>query len=99
MTLGSLLVIILWLLTDPDDNIISHLPFGASTIATLVILLKSILYISVWHLTRKAVLDYLDLKTVMQKAMQSPEGAGRVAMSVAIIYVAIAIVIYAATHF
>lgn len=98
MSIGSILVIFLWMITDPDDNIITHLPFGASTIATLVILLKSILYISLLHLSRKALMDYLDLKTVMDKAMQTSEGAGRVFMGVAIVFVAIAITIYAATH-
>ena len=98
MTIGSFLVILLWLFTDPDDNIISHLPFGASTIATIIILLKSVLYVTLLHLARKALMDYLDLKTVMDKAMQTSEGAGRVFMGVAIAMVAIAVTIYAATH-
>jgi hypothetical protein len=99
MTLGSFLVILLWLLTDPDNNIVQHLPFGASTVATLLILLKSVLYVTVLHLSRKALMDYLDLKTVFDRAMQSSEGAGRVFMGVGLVFVAISIVIYSAVRF
>jgi hypothetical protein len=99
MTIGSFLVILLWLFTDPDNNIISHLPFGASTVATIAILLKSILYVTVLHLSRKALMDYLDLKTVFEKAMQTSEGAGQVFIGVGLVFLAIAVTIYAAVRF
>jgi hypothetical protein len=99
MAIGSILVIALWLLTDPDNDIVSHLPFGASTIATLLILLKSVLYVTVLHLSRKALMDYLDLKTVMDKAMQTSEGAGQVFIGVGLVFIAIALTIYAAVRF
>lgn len=95
--LGNLLVIALWLLTDPDTGLITNLPFGASTIATLVILLKSTLYITLLHVSRKALWDYLDLERLYTKAVQTPEGAGYATISVALSLIAIAIVILAAT--
>lgn len=99
MVLGSLLVIALWMVTDPDNNIITHLPFGASTIATLTILLKSVLYVTMLHISAISVTDYLKLKDLSIKAMETPEGAGRVFMGVGLIFIAIALVIYAAVRF
>lgn len=97
MGVGSALVLFIWLLTDPDVGIITHMGFGASTVATLVILLKSVLYVAVLHLSRKALMDYLDLEDVFKKAKETSEGAGRAAMGVGLITIAIAIVMFAAT--
>lgn len=97
MGLGSLLVILLWLLTDPDSGIIQSLPIGGSTIATLVILLKGILYVALLHLSRKALFDYLDMGKLFEVATRSPEGAGKGIIGIAIAMVAIAIVMLAAT--
>ncbi len=99
MTVGTFLVVLLWLLTDPDNNIISHLPYGASTIATIVVLLKTIMYVTVLHLSRRALTDYLDLETVMKKAMEGPTGGGLVFVGIAIIYLALAVLINAAVHY
>jgi len=95
MTVGSILVMFIWLLSDPDTGIIQNLPFGAGAIATLVILLKSILYVGMLHLSRKALLDYIDLAPYFQKAFQTSEGSGRALMAVAIMCVAIALVMIA----
>jgi len=96
MGVGSALVIFIWLLTDPDLGLIDSMTFGAGTFATLVILLKSIVYVAVLHLSRKALMDYLDLETAMKKAMQTSEGAGKVVQGVGLMMIAIAIVILAA---
>lgn len=93
--IGSLLVILLWVLSDPDANIIQSLPVGASTVAMLVILLKAVLYVGVLHLSRKALLDYLDIEQYFKKAFQTPEGAGKALQSVGLICIAISIVILA----
>lgn len=95
--LGSLFVILIWLLTDPDTGLITSLPIGASTVATLVILLKSVLYVGVLHLSRKALCDYLNMEKIFTRAAQSAEGAGLVAISVSLLMIAIAIVMFAAT--
>lgn len=97
MTIGSILVILLALLTDPDLHLIDSMKFGAATVVTLLVLSKTVLYVAALHLSRKALLDYLDLKSLFAKAMQTSEGAGRACMAVAIIFVAIAITIIAAT--
>ncbi len=97
MTLGSILTILLWLLSDPDAGLIENLPFGASTVATLVILLKSIFYVALLHLSRRALIDYINLSDYFTKALQTSEGAGRALVAVSVMCVAISIVMFAAT--
>ena len=97
ITIGSLLVLALWIVSDPDLGLITEMSFGASTIATLVILLKSILYVGLLHFSRKALLDYVDLQKVIEKAVQSSDGAGNVVIGIGLMMIAIAIVMFAAT--
>lgn len=98
MGIGSILVLLIWVLTDPQLGFVQNMSFGASTIATVVLLLKTVLYAGVLHVTRKALMDYLDLEAFFKKAIQSPEGAGSATIAVALIYIAIAITIYAAVN-
>ena len=94
---GGLLTILLWLVTDPNAGIIQNLPFGASTIVTLAVLLRGIWFIALLHIGRRALLDYLDLKHLFVKAEESAEGAGLAIIGVGVIMLAIAVVIVAAT--
>lgn len=93
--IGSLIVLLAWLGTDPDLGLISGLPFGASTLAMIVILSKSVLYVALLHYSRKALLDYLDLKTLLVKASESSQGAGLAMIAVAGIMISISLVILA----
>lgn len=95
---GSLLTVVLLLISDPDGGFVSNLPFGSATAATIVILASSILYIGLLHFARKGLFDYLDLEVFFKKALQTPEGAGYALIAVAIAMVAISIVIFAATN-
>lgn len=97
MVIGTILVTLMWFITDPDLNIVDSMSYGASTVATLLLLLKSILYVSVLHVSRKALFDYIDLMAVYNKAIQNPTGAGYAMMSISVAMVAIAITIFAAT--
>lgn len=94
--IGGTLVIFLYLVTDPNANLIQNLPFGASTIVLLSTLLKSIWYVGFLHFSRLALLDYVNLSPLFRKAEQSPEGAGRALVAVALMMVSISIVILAA---
>jgi len=96
MLIGGLLVLLLGLLTDPDTGLITALSFGAGTIATLIILSKSVLYIGMLHLARKGLIDYIDLEVFFAKALQTSDGASRALIAVAIMMVAIAAVMFAA---
>ena len=95
--LGSILVIVILLLSDPSNGLISNLPFGSGTLSTLIILVTSILYIGLLHFSRKGLLDYLDLEVYFKKALQTPEGAGYALIAVGIMMTAMSIVILAAT--
>lgn len=96
LVVGSFLVISLLLLSDPDSALISELPFGASTLTVLTILVSSVLYIGLLHLARKALVDYIDLEQFFRKAIQTPEGSGLAIIGVGLIMVSISLVILAA---
>lgn len=96
MGIGSVLVILLMILSDPDLNIISGLPVGAGALATIIILVKSVLYVALLHISRKALLDYVDFEVVFKRAMGSSEGAGSFAIAIGLIMISVALVIWAA---
>jgi hypothetical protein len=98
MGLGIFFTLLISLLTDPDTGLVQALPFGAGTVATVVILLKAILYTGLLHITRKGLLDYFNFEEFLNKAKLSSEGAGNAIIGVGLYCVAMAIVIYAATH-
>lgn len=97
MILGTFLVTAIWLITDPASGFIQNLPYGAGLIASIVILLKSIFYVGALHLSRRALMDYLNLQELFLKAKESSNGAGLATVAVGIMMIAIAIVIHAAT--
>ena len=90
---GSLIVLALRLVTDPDVGIIKNLEFGASTLATLVILAKALLYVTLLHYSRKALFDYLDLEEYFIKAKQEPISSAIALVAVSIFAVAISVLI------
>lgn len=92
--IGSIIVILLWLLTDPDLGLIQNLPFGASTVATLVVLSKALLYVTLLHFSRKALFDYVDLSELFDNAKKDKD-SGEALIAIAIFTLAIALVIYA----
>lgn len=96
---AGILVLALYILTDPFFGLIQQLPVGAGTVATLLILLKGLLYASLLHFTRKFVFDYdeADFQSLARKAKESPQGAGFALIGFSIMMVAFAIVVYAAT--
>lgn len=96
MGLGGLLVILILLLSDPDIGFIQNLPFGSSTVSILIILLLTILYAGMLHITRKALFDYIDLSIYFKKALQTPEGAGLALVAVGLSLIAISILFLAA---
>lgn len=95
--IGSLLVLFILILSDPDVKFVQNLPFGAGTLSILIILVSSILYVGVLHFSRKALLDYLDLQELFEKAMKTPEGSGLAIIGIGLIMVSVSLVILAAT--
>lgn len=94
--LGSVLTILVLLMSDPDGGFVKNLPFGAGTLSILITLVISILYIGVLHLARKALADYIDLEQYFKKALQTPEGAGLAIIGVGLMMISIGLVIMAA---
>lgn len=94
--LGSI-VLALSLLTDPDTGLIHGLPFGAGTIATLLILTRGILYAGLLHFTRKGLMDYFDLEEAWELAKETPQGVGLYVIGAGLYTIAMALVIFAAT--
>ena len=95
MGIGSVLVILLALLTDPDSGFIQNLSVGVGIIATIAVLSKVVLHVAVLHLSRKALADYIDLEEYFLEARKSPQGAGLALIAVAIMMLSISIIIYA----
>jgi hypothetical protein len=93
--LGTIVVFLLMIISDPSLGIITEMPFGAEQLVLLTIIAKSVLYATLLHVTRKAFLDYpeADIKNAMSKAIETPTGAGLIVIGVGLITVAFSIVI------
>ena len=100
MYIGTFLVVLLYLATDPDSGFIESLPFGASTLAMLVITLKAIMYVTILHLSRKALFDYpeADFQKLARQAMATSQGAGSFAIAMAVVMLAVSLLIFAAVQ-
>lgn len=96
MGLGGLLIMLLWLLTDPDSGLIQSIPFGATMVASMIPLLKTVLFVGLLHLSRKALVDYVDLQQFFDKALTTSEGSGLALVAVGLFTIAIAIVMLVA---
>lgn len=97
MGVGSVLVLLVLLLSDPDSGLVQNLPFGAGTFGLIINLMVSVLYIGVLHMARKGILDYIDLEVFMKKALQTSEGSGLAIIGIGLIMVSVSLVILAAT--
>lgn len=98
MFVGTFLVIALWVATDPDFGLIKQLEFGASTVAMILFLSKTVVYTTILHMSRKALMDYpeADLQGLIKKALESSNGAGLAVIGFGLIMVAISILVFAA---
>lgn len=91
------IVLLIWVIGDPELGLVQALPFGASTVITLMILIKSFLYISLLHYARKFLLDYVDLKEYYKAALRTSTGSGSAIIGTGLISISLAIAMYAAT--
>lgn len=97
MVILSILTVGLLFLTDPDTGLIQGLPIGAQAVATLTMLSVAVLFVSLLHISRRALFDYIDLGELVKQAAKGPAGAGLVFLGVCVAMVAISVVIAAAT--
>jgi hypothetical protein len=77
LLVGTLIVMLALYLTDPDK--------GVSTVIWLVGGSTGLVAVAMTHLVRKGLFDYLDMKTLMDKAMLEPTGAGLVFVGVCLV--------------
>ena len=91
----SILAMLLLFVTDPDSKLITALPIAAGFVATIVLLISAVLYVTLLHLSRRAMFDYVDLSVFFTKAMETSTGAGLALIGVGLSSVAISIVILA----
>lgn len=95
MGLFGALALLLLFVTDPDSKLVTALPIAAGFVATIVLLVSAVLYVTLLHLSRRAMFDYVDLSVFFTKAMETSTGAGLALIGVGLSSVAISIVILA----
>ena len=95
MGFSSVLVLLLLFVTDPDSKLLTALPIAAGFVATIVLLVSAVLYVTMLHLSRRAMFDYVDLSVFFSKAMETPTGAGLALIGVGLSSVSISLVILA----
>ncbi len=95
MGLFGALALLLLFVTDPDSKLVTALPIAAGFVATVVLLVSAVLYVTLLHLSRRAMFDYVDLSVFFTKAMETSTGAGLALIGVGLSSVAIALVILA----
>ena len=74
---GSLLTTGVLFFTDPNG--------GALTLAALIQLMTALIAVGFAHVARKGLFDYLDVKTLYEKAKQSATGAGLTFLGVCVV--------------
>lgn len=97
MFIGSLVVLFALFSADPEVGVLQQLPFGAPLVASLLKLAQIVFFVTIMHLSRRALFDYVDLSDFFTKALETSEGAGRALIAIAIAMLAIALLIFAAT--
>lgn len=88
-------VLIAFIAFDPDTGLLTDLGWGATTIATFLILMKAVPGITLLHISRKALTDYIDIEEIYKKVMadESSTGAGLFMVGIGLMLIAIASII------
>jgi len=96
MLFGSTLILGALFVTSPDHTFLSELPYGAGFIATIVLMLRAVLYVAILHYSRKALFDYIDLEELYLKAKTEPLAAAVAMVAIAISLIAVSLLIVSA---
>lgn len=91
----GLIVIALSLLTDPDSGFISQLPWGAGTVATVIVLSRGVLYCMLLHYTRKSLFDYVKMEEIWDRTKDTPIAAALFGVAISVYVMGFALAIYA----
>lgn len=85
---GAILVVAMLFATDPDGGLVQHLPFGSTTVAWLILVLRGLLVCTLAHITICSFFSWnpaADLVTLVRNAAVTPTGAGLALIAIAII--------------
>ncbi len=96
MLFGSLLILGALFVTSPDQEILTNLSYGAGFIATIVLMLRAVLYVAILHYSRKALFDYINIEELYDKAKLEPTAAAIAMLSVSVSLIAVSMLIVAA---
>lgn len=96
MCLFTILILFGLFASDPDVGWIKDLPVGATFVANNLIALRIITFVTLLHLSRRALIDYVRLGRFFFKALETPAGAGLAIVGVGLFMVAISLVMIAA---
>lgn len=83
--------------SDPDVGLIHSLPWGTNLTNILLVLIPVFLFYAVLHIGRKILMDYVDMGELYRKALETSTGAGLAFIGGALVLIALAVVILAAT--
>lgn len=98
MAVFTALIILASFLGDPDSKLIQDIPMGAGFIATVLVTLRAVVYVAILHVSRKGLLDYIDLETFFKKALETPLSSSIALVAVSIIMSVIGFLIYVAVR-
>lgn len=98
MVLSTLILVVYMLLTDPysDNSLLDNIPYGIQLVFLIKVLILSLMLITMMSYLVDLLTDTsygVDEKILVDKAMDTPSGAGYIMISRAIIFLAGAIII------
>ena len=97
MFIGIVIVsfILLWVITDPELNIVESIPFGAGLVSILTSISGALLGVVILHITRKGLMDYesADFNKRIISAQADPRASGLAAIAISLKTLAYAVVI------
>lgn len=95
----SVITLALLFLTSPDVHILDGLEYGGGFVATLVLLMRAVVYVAILHFSRKALFDYIDLEYIYDRCKENPIALGLFAVMIGLAMISIAALIVAAAHY
>lgn len=99
MLISTFVLIVYMLLTDPysDNSLLDNIPYGIQLVFLVKVLILSVALITMMSYLVDTLTDKsygIDEKVLVDKALETPVGAGNILISRAIIFLAGAIIIY-----
>lgn len=98
MAIFTILFLVAAFLGDPDSHFIQHIPMGAGFVASMLVTLRVVLFVTIIHISRKAWFDYIDLSTFFNKAKENPIASAIVIFSMVLVMWLVGFLIWVAVR-